>query len=76
MGDGYIGIHTISPPPTHTGMRACIHASTHTPQAVVIGGGYIGMEVGAGLATNGLPTSLVFPEDRLLARLLTPQVSQ
>ena len=42
---------------------------------MVIGGGYIGMEVAAGLASNGIPTSVVMPEDRLLARLFTPRMA-
>jgi NADPH-dependent 2,4-dienoyl-CoA reductase/sulfur reductase-like enzyme len=43
---------------------------------VIVGGGYIGMEVAAGLAGHpGLSTTMVFPEDRLMARLLTPQLA-
>ncbi|GLC35869.1 hypothetical protein PLESTB_000514300 [Pleodorina starrii] len=44
-------------------------------KAAVVGGGYIGMEVAAGLAANGLAVTIVFPEDRLLSRLLTPQLA-
>ncbi len=33
------------------------------------------MEVAAGLASNGLPVTMVFPEDRILSRLLTPQLA-
>ena len=40
-----------------------------------MGGGYIGMEVAAGLATNGISTTVVMPEERLLARLFTPQMA-
>lgn len=46
------------------------------PQAVVVGGGYIGMEVAAALNMNGLPVTMVFPEDRLMARLFTPEIAQ
>lgn len=42
---------------------------------MVVGGGYIGAEVGAALAGNGLPTTLVFPEGRLMARIMTDKVS-
>ncbi|PNH08943.1 putative monodehydroascorbate reductase, cytoplasmic isoform 2 [Tetrabaena socialis] len=44
-------------------------------RAVVVGGGYIGMECAAGLAANGLSVSIVMPDDRLLSRLLTPQLA-
>ncbi|EFJ49863.1 hypothetical protein VOLCADRAFT_80444 [Volvox carteri f. nagariensis] len=44
-------------------------------KAVVIGGGYIGMEVAAGLSSSGLSVTMVFPEDRILSRLLTPQLA-
>jgi monodehydroascorbate reductase (NADH) len=43
---------------------------------VIVGGGYIGMEVAAGLALHpGVAVAVVFPEQRLLARLLTPQLA-
>lgn len=45
-------------------------------RVVIVGGGYIGMEVAAGLAGHpGLSLTMVFPEDRLMARLLTPQLA-
>eukprot|EP00798_Chlamydomonas_sp_ICE-L_P019363 gene19363-26011_t len=44
-------------------------------KAVVVGGGYIGMEVAAQLASNGIPSTIVMPEDRLLARLFTPELA-
>ncbi|GFR52753.1 hypothetical protein Agub_g15360 [Astrephomene gubernaculifera] len=44
-------------------------------KAVVVGGGYIGMEVAAGLAANGLPVTMVFPDERLMQRLFTPQLA-
>lgn len=33
-------------------------------QIVIVGGGYIGMEVGAGLVKHGVNLTLVFPESR------------
>ncbi len=43
----------------------------------MVGGGYIGMECAAGLASTGLAgrVTMVFPEDRLMGRLLTPQLA-
>lgn len=43
--------------------------------AVVIGGGYIGMEVAAHLAQRGIETTLVVSGDRLLPRLFTGEMS-
>jgi monodehydroascorbate reductase (NADH) len=44
-------------------------------EAVCIGGGYIGMEVAAALSINGLKVTMVFPEGRLMERLLTPKLA-
>ena len=37
-------------------------------KAVIVGGGYIGMEISASLANNGVKATIVFPEPFLLAR--------
>jgi monodehydroascorbate reductase (NADH) len=42
---------------------------------VVVGGGYIGLEVAAGLRLNNLDVTMVFPEPHLMARLLTPELA-
>lgn len=39
------------------------------PQALCVGGGYIGMECAAALAMNGLDVTMVFPEDRCVCVL-------
>ncbi|HZL43524.1 MAG TPA: FAD-dependent oxidoreductase [Verrucomicrobiae bacterium] len=44
-------------------------------RAVVIGSGFIGMEVASVLASHGVRTSMVFPDDRVWKRLFTPPVS-
>ncbi|OGV76446.1 MAG: hypothetical protein A3K18_12845 [Lentisphaerae bacterium RIFOXYA12_64_32] len=44
-------------------------------RAVVIGSGFIGMEVASVLASHGVRTTMVFPEDRVWKRLFTPPVS-
>ncbi|MDQ3812795.1 MAG: FAD-dependent oxidoreductase, partial [Armatimonadota bacterium] len=44
-------------------------------RAVVIGGGYIGLEVSAVLAQQGLSTTVVLSGETLLPRLFTPQMS-
>lgn len=44
-------------------------------KAVCVGGGYIGMECAACLAMNGLDVTIVFPEDRMMSRLFTPEIA-
>ena len=44
-------------------------------RAVVIGSGFIGMEVASVLASHGVRTTMVFPDDRVWKRLFTPPVS-
>ncbi|XP_027181328.1 monodehydroascorbate reductase, chloroplastic/mitochondrial isoform X1 [Coffea eugenioides] len=43
---------------------------------VVIGGGYIGMEVAAAAVGWKLDTTIIFPEEHLLQRLFTPSLAQ
>ena len=45
-------------------------------QAVLVGGGYIGMEVAAALSGHGIPTSIVLPGPHLLSRLFTPKIAE
>jgi 3-phenylpropionate/trans-cinnamate dioxygenase ferredoxin reductase subunit len=44
-------------------------------RAVVIGSGFIGMEVASVLASRGVQTTMVFPDDRVWKRLFTPSIS-
>lgn len=44
-------------------------------QVVVIGGGYIGMECTAGVASREQAATLVFPEGHLMQRLFTPEIA-
>ncbi|KAK7266073.1 hypothetical protein RIF29_18713 [Crotalaria pallida] len=43
--------------------------------AVVIGGGYIGMECAASLVINKINVTMVFPEEHCMARLLTSKIA-
>lgn len=45
-------------------------------KVVVIGSGFIGMEVASQSAQKGRDTTMVFPEDRVWKSLFTPQMSQ
>ncbi len=44
-------------------------------QALVLGGSFIGSEVAAGLATLGADVMMAFPEERLLQRVVTREMS-
>ena len=45
-------------------------------RAVVIGSGFIGMEVTAVLAQKGIETTMVLRDDRIWKKFFTPQMSQ
>lgn len=51
-------------------------ASEKVKRAVVIGGGFIGMEVAALLAQKEIEVTMVLNEDRIWKRLFTPQMSR
>ncbi len=44
-------------------------------QAVVLGSGFIGMEVASVLAQRGVKTTMVFPDERVWQRFFTPEMS-
>lgn len=66
------GIHYLR---TLDDSRRIRFASGGAKQAVVIGGGFIAMEVSSVLAQRGIATTMVFPEDRIWKRLFTPAMS-
>ncbi|XP_077253614.1 monodehydroascorbate reductase 4 isoform X2 [Tasmannia lanceolata] len=51
-------------------MQSCVGGN-----AVVIGGGYIGMECAASLVINKIKVTMVFPEEHCMARLFTPKIA-
>ena len=51
------------------------NATTRARHAVVIGGGFIGMEVAAVLAQKGIETAMVVNDDRVFKRLFSPEMS-
>ncbi len=50
--------------------------ATNSKQAVVIGGGFIGMEVASVLSQKNIETSLIIREDRVWSRGFTPAMSE
>src|SRR5215470_1723814 len=51
------------------------NAAEKVKQAVVIGGGFIGMEVAAVFAQKGIEVAMVLNEDRVFKRLFSPEMS-
>lgn len=49
--------------------------STQAKRAVVIGGGFIGMEAASSLSQRGVEVTLLLGEDRIWQRLFTPEMS-
>ena len=55
--------------------KAIRKAAEKAKHAVVIGGGFIGMEVAAMLAQKGIEVALVLNDDRVFKRLFSPEMS-
>lgn len=55
---------------------ALISSLEKAKKVVVVGGGYIGMEVAAAAVGWKLDTTIIFPENHLLQRLFTPSLAQ
>jgi NADPH-dependent 2,4-dienoyl-CoA reductase/sulfur reductase-like enzyme len=50
-------------------------AAEKAQQAVVIGGGFIGMEVAAVLAQKDIEVTMILNDDRVFKRLFSPEMS-
>jgi NAD(P)H-nitrite reductase large subunit len=55
--------------------KAIRTSAANTKHAVVIGGGFIGMEVAAVLSQKGVEVSMILSDDRIWKRLFSPQMS-
>jgi NADPH-dependent 2,4-dienoyl-CoA reductase/sulfur reductase-like enzyme len=67
--DGVIYFRTLD---DYQGLRAL---ADRKGEFVVIGGGFIGSEIAAALATNGCKVSMVFPDSGIGARIYPPKLS-
>lgn len=70
---GLGNVHVVRDPADAAGLRAAIDGAG---SAIVIGGGYIGLETAASLRKAGLKVSVVEAADRLLARVASPMMSR
>lgn len=55
---------------------ALVSSLEKAKKVVVVGGGYIGMEIAAAAVAWKLDTTIIFPEDHLLQRLFTPSLAR
>ena len=69
---GLDGVFVLRHPDDAHALRMAVSGCQH---AVVIGGGYIGLEVAASLTKLGLRVDVIEMADRLLARVASPQIS-
>lgn len=72
-GGGLAGVHTLRSLDDATAIR---EAATRTRDAVVVGSGFIGMEVAASLTELGLEVTLVSRDADLFAQLRSPEISE
>ena len=72
-GGSLAGVHTLRTRADAERMRAELPGCT---RAVVIGGGYIGLEAAAVLAKAGKPVTLIETQDRVLARVAGIELSR
>jgi NADPH-dependent 2,4-dienoyl-CoA reductase/sulfur reductase-like enzyme len=66
------GVHYLRSLDDSKRLRAAYEGARH---AVVLGSGFIGMEVASVLARKGIDTTMLFPEDRVWQRIFTPEMS-
>lgn len=72
-GAGLAGVHTLRSLQDSTAIR---EAAAQTRDAVVVGSGFIGMEVAASLTELGLDVTLVSRDADLFAQLRSPEISE
>ena len=69
---GLAGVHVLRSPDDASLLRQAMGSAT---SAIIIGGGYIGLEAAASLGKMGKKVHVIEAADRLLARVASPQIS-
>lgn len=69
---GLAGVHLLRTPDDAIHLRRIMGTAT---SAIIIGGGYIGLEAAASLSKAGKNVNVIEAADRLLARVASPQIS-
>lgn len=57
-------------------LRSFDHAKQRAGRAVVVGGGYIGLETAAGCLMNDIPTTMIFPNPHLMDPFFPSELGQ
>ena len=70
--DAMSGVYELRHPEDARSIR---DAATNAASAVIVGGGYIGLEVAASLTKTGVNVAVFEAADRLLARVASPPIS-
>jgi len=76
IGGALRGVHYLRSEADFAAMLAELDALPQPPRVAVVGGGYIGLEVSAGLASRGALVTMIVPEDRVMACVPALCVSQ
>ena len=69
------GLHNLFYLRSLTDSKIIRNAAEKAKHAVVIGGGFIGMEVAAVIAQKGIEVTMVLNDDRVFKRLFSPEMS-
>ena len=72
MGEGLAGVHYLRNADDVAGIQAQMHTGK---RAIIIGGGYIGLEVAAVMSQQGLQVNVVEMAEKLLQRVASPVIS-
>jgi 3-phenylpropionate/trans-cinnamate dioxygenase ferredoxin reductase subunit len=72
MGEGLAGVHYLRNADDVAAIKSQMQFGK---RAIIIGGGYIGLEVAAVMSQHGLQVSVVEMTDRLLQRVASPAIS-
>lgn len=68
-------IHTIRSNADALALAAALEATkAKNGRVVIVGGGYLGLEVSAAVSGWGIPTTVVFPDERLMARVFDAKI--
>ncbi|KAL3635601.1 Monodehydroascorbate reductase, chloroplastic/mitochondrial [Castilleja foliolosa] len=73
IGGNLAGVHYVR---DVADANSLISSLEKAKKVVVVGGGYIGMEVAAAAVAWNVDTTIIFPEDHLMTRLFTPSLAQ